>query len=167
MAAAVAACSAALIPGLALAAQQAPAAAARAAAPACETPGLVVWLDTNGSGTAGSVIYNLEFTNLSGHACTVNGFPYIRAISISGHVLGRAAAFSGTPHTVTIHRGHTATAKLQIVDAGNYPPSACHPVTAAGRRVYPPNQTRAKEVPFPYSACVSNGPVVLRVGPLQ
>ena len=89
------------------------------------------------------------------------------AISISGHVLGRAAAFSGTPHTVTIRRGHTAAAKLQIVDSGNYPPSACHPVTAAGLRVYPPNQTRAKEVPFPYSACVSNGPVVLRVGPLQ
>jgi Protein of unknown function (DUF4232) len=169
IAAAITGGCAVLIPGLALAAQGAPTAVpARAVAPACQTPGLVVWLDTNGNGTAGSVFYNLKVTNLSGHACTLNGFPFIRAISIGGQVLGRPAAFgSGVPHTVTISRGGTATAQLQIIDVGVYPASACHRVTAAGLRVYPPNQTRAKDVPFPFAACASHGPVVLRVGPVR
>ena len=34
-----------------------------------------------------------------------------------------------------------ATAELQIVDAHNYSPSTCRPVTATHSRVYPPNQT--------------------------
>lgn len=170
IAAALGACCAVLVPGLALAAPAAPAAVAprvTAIAPACQTPGLVVWLDTNGNGTAGSVYYHLEFTNLSGHPCTLNGFPFIRAIRVNGQVLGRRAAFAGVPHLVTIGRGRTVTALLQIVDAGAYSPSACHPVTAAGLRVYPPNQTRAKDVPFPFAACASHGPIVLRVGPVR
>src|SRR5919108_4144285 len=106
IAAAITASSALLAPALALAAPGAPpAAAVPAVAPACQTPGLVAWLDTNGNGTAGSVVYNLEFTNLSGHACTVNGFPFIRSISIGGQVLGRPAPFGpGVPHQVTIGR---------------------------------------------------------------
>jgi Domain of unknown function (DUF4232) len=68
---------------------------------------------------------------------------------------------------VTIGRGKTATAVLQIVDAGNFPPSACHPVTAAGLRVFPPNQTRSKVVPFPFGACSRRGPVYLIVGPVR
>jgi len=27
----------------------------------CQTPGLVVWLDTTGNGTAGSIYYDLQF----------------------------------------------------------------------------------------------------------
>ena len=56
IAAIITACSAVLVPGLALASPGSPAATgAPTVAPACETPGLVVWLDTNGTGTAGSV----------------------------------------------------------------------------------------------------------------
>jgi hypothetical protein len=162
----VTASCAVLLPSLALAAPGSPSAAA--VAPACETPGLVVWLDTNGNGTAGSIHYTLEFTNLSRQACTLNGFPFVRATSISREVLGRRAAFeSGVPHTVTIARGRTATADLQIVDVGVYSPAACHPVAAAGLRVYPPNQTRARDVPFPFASCASRGPVFLRAGPVR
>jgi hypothetical protein len=183
LAAAIGGCCAILLPGSALAAPAAPArpaprvtaprvtaqyrTTARVTAPACETPGLVIWLDTSGDGAAGSVFYDLEFTNLSAHACTLNGFPFINAVSLTGSRLGRRAAFEqAVPHAVTLGVGQTVKAVLQIVDVGNLPPSQCKPVDAAGLRVFPPNQTRAKAVPFPFGACSASGPVYLRVAPV-
>jgi hypothetical protein len=168
--AAAAACAAILAPAIALAAPAAPSrATSPAAAPGCQTPGLVIWLDTNGSGAAGSVFYNLKFTNLSGRRCTLNGYPFITAVNLRGHQLGRRAAFdhSRVPHVVTLGPGRTATAVLQIVDVGNFPASACRPVTAAGLRVFPPNQTRSKMVPFPFGACSRSGPIYLMVRPVR
>jgi hypothetical protein len=158
-----------LVPASALAAPGSPAgAASRAITRECQTPRLVIWLNTNGSGTAGSTFYHLEFTNLSRHRCTLNGFPFVRAVDLRRHRLGSRASFGHrTPHAVTLGRGKTAKAVLQIVDAGNFPPSACHPVTAAGLRVYPPNQTRSKVIPFPFSACSRKGPVYLIVRPVR
>ena len=43
------------------------------------------------------------------------------------------------------------------LDAGNFSPSLWHPVTAAGLRVYPPNQNASKTVPFPFLACSGTG----------
>ena len=143
--------------------------AATAAVPLCQTPGLVIWLDTNGNGTLGSAYYHLEFTNLSGQSCTLNGFPFLAAVDLHGHQVGSRAAFdhSTAPHQVTLGRGKTVTAVLQVVDTGNYPRAACHPVTAAGLRVYPPNQTRSKIVPFPLAACAKASPHILFVGPVR
>ncbi|MGO9080461.1 MAG: DUF4232 domain-containing protein [Streptosporangiaceae bacterium] len=167
-AAAAIACAAALTPAIALAAPGAATAPAASTAPACQTPGLVEWINTSGSGAAGSVFYQLKFTNLSGHRCTLNGFPYVLAVNLRGHQVGRRAAFGGgTPRQVTLRKGHTATALLQIVDVGNFPAARCRPVTAAGLRVYPPNQTRAKVIPFPFRACSKTGPVYLSVRPVR
>jgi hypothetical protein len=164
--AAAIACAAMLWPATALAAPASP--AARDVAPACETPGLVVWLNTTGSGAAGSTSYMLNFTNLSGHRCTLNGFPFILGVNLSGQQLGRRASFdrTKTPHTVSLAAGATGTAVLKIEEVGDFTPSACHPVTAAGFRVFPPNQTRAKKVPFPFGACSRRGPVYMTVGPV-
>jgi hypothetical protein len=153
----------ALVPAAAVAAKTSP-----TSAPACMTPGLVVWLNTAGDGTAGSIYYTLEFTNLSGHACTLNGYPFIHAVSLSGGLLGHVASFdhTHTPVSVTLANGATRKATLRIVEAGNFPASTCHQVTAAGLQVYPPNQTRAKIVPFPFNACSHTGPLYLSVGPV-
>ena len=174
LAAAIVGCCAILLPGAALAAPSAPGApsalahpAAHAITPGCETPGLVIWLDTNGDGAAGSVFYKLKFTNLSGHTCTLNGFPFINAVSLTGSLLGHRAGFTGGPaHQVTLGQGQTATALLQIVNVLNFPAAQCKPVTAAGFRVFPPNQTRAKVVPFPFGACSASGPAFMFVRPV-
>jgi hypothetical protein len=171
LAAATAGCCAILLPGAALAAPSAPPAPARQAAhaivPGCETPGLVIWLDTSGNGAAGSVYYKLEFTNLSGHKCTLNGIPFINAVSLTGSLLGHRAAFAHiSPHRITLRRGQTGTAVLQIVNVLDIPPSRCKPVTAAGLRVFPPNQTRAKVVPFPFRACSASRPVFMFARPV-
>jgi hypothetical protein len=138
---------------------------AAASTPKCATSGLVVWLDTQGNGAAGSIFYTLEFTNLSGHTCTLSGYPGVSAVDLAGHQLGGAASrdTARTPHLVTLTSGASATAMLRIVEAGNFPSSSCHEATAAGLRVFPPNLTTSKVVPFPFPACSLAGPVYLSV----
>jgi hypothetical protein len=136
-----------------------------AAAAGCSTSTLVVWLDTQANGAAGSVTYNIEFTNLSTHTCTLGGYPGVSAVSLGSRQLGTSASrdTARRPHTVSLPPGHTRSASLRIVDAGNFPASSCHPVTAAGIRVFPPNQTVAKVIPFPFAACSRSGPTYLFV----
>ena len=162
--------AAALAAAIALAASPIAAAsrARTAAVPACATSGLVVWMNTMGNGTAGSIYYTLEFTNLSGHACTLKGYPGVSAVNLSGHQLGSPGGRDpfATASTVTLSAAgahQTATATLRIVQAGNFPAATCAITTAAGIRVYPPNQTASKVVPFPFSACSHTGPVILTV----
>jgi hypothetical protein len=130
------------------------------------TPRLVVWLATNdGGAAAGSVFYNLNFTNLSGHPCTLAGYPGVSAVDLGRRPLGSAAGRN--PHqpsrVVTLRPGDTASAVLQISQAANFPSGACHRVTAAGLRVYPPDAFKSKIVPIPFPACSRTGPVYLHV----
>jgi hypothetical protein len=136
----------------------------------CATSGLVIWLNhTAGAGTAGSVYYSLQFTNLSGRACTLQGYPGVWALNLSGHQISSAASreTSQRPRSVTLAAGATASALLRIVDAGNFPPSSCRQMTAAGLRVYPPCQSASKLVPFPFAACAGARDSVLSVGAVQ
>ena len=155
-------------PAIALANAGSPARPAAATfTPLCQTPDLVVWLNTNGNGAAGTIFYKLHFTNLSRHACTLNGFPFLFAVNLAGKQVGPRAVFRTppSPRRVTVGRGKTVTATLGIVETGNFSPRACRPVTAAGLRVFPPNQTRSKLVPFPFSTCSNGrGPASLTIG---
>jgi Domain of unknown function (DUF4232) len=147
---------------LAVSAGGVPASAAGSPAPPCAARGLVVWLDTQGSGAAGSIYYRLEFTNLSGHACTLRGYPRIAAVSLSGRQLGSVSARLGSPTPlVRLANRDTSSAVLQVVEVGNFSSSACRPVTAAGLRVFPPHQSSARVVPFPFGACSRAGPQYL------
>jgi hypothetical protein len=141
---------------------------ARIATPACATSGLDVWLNTAGDGAAGTIYYKLNFTNLSGSTCTLFGFPGVSGVTLGGSQLGSAAGRDGgTPQTVTLANNATAVATLGIVETGNFPPAQCQAVTAAGLKVYPPNQTQARVAPFPFSACSKTGEIYLKIGPVQ
>ena len=143
----------------------------------CTTADLDVWLNTNGNGAAGSTYYNLNLTNLSAATCTLYGYPGISAITQAGVQVGSAAARDSAHavslitltsarsakglETSTAH--NTATVILQIAVAENFPQTTCVPITAAGLRVYPPNQKESTVVPFPFVACGKSGPRVLHV----
>jgi hypothetical protein len=165
------ACAAALAPAAALAGTASPAApGAAVGAPRCATSGLVVWMNTQGDGAAGSIYYTLKFTNLSGHACTLRGYPGISAVSLSGRQLGTPAQRGTEPATaVRLASGATAYAVLQYSDVvtNGGGPRPCDPVTAAGLRVYPPDQTASKIVPFPLKACTRSGLAYMGVAPVQ
>jgi hypothetical protein len=150
-------------------------------APRCTTGDLVVWLNTTGNGGAGSIFYNLEFTNLSSHSCVISGYPGVSAIGTAGQQLGIAAGHNAEHATgrITLSSGSanagrngfqvgsTATVVMSITEAGNYSASACRPVAAAGLRVYPPDQTASKVIPFPFVACSRRGPLILHVESAQ
>jgi hypothetical protein len=135
----------------------------------CSTSGLVIWLANGfGNGTAGSVYYKLEITNLSGRACTLEGFPGVVAVDLSGRRLGaKAQPEPGKrPRLAKLVKGASATVQLRIVEAGAISPSVCRPAMAAGLRVSPPGQTSSRLVPLPFEAC-SRGSSVLSVGPVR
>jgi hypothetical protein len=142
-----------------------PTGALAASTPTCATSGLVIWLNQEGGGGAlGSIYYKLELTNLSGHTCTLYGFPGVAAVNLAGRQLGLAATREQTPKKglvtlaggrATLANSETATAIVRIIDVGALP--GCRPVAAAGLRVYPPGQTRSKVVPFPFETCSRGG----------
>jgi hypothetical protein len=158
-----------------------PLASSAATAPECTTASLDVWLNTNGNGAAGSSYYSLNLTNLSASTCSLYGYPGISAITQAGVQVGSAASRSSAHavsvitltsarsakglETSTAH--NTATVVLQITDAENYPQASCVPITAAGLRVYPPNQKESTVVPYPFVACAKTGPRVLHVESVQ
>jgi hypothetical protein len=138
------------------------AAPADAAVPACKTKQLVVWLDTQSNGAAGTIFYTLNFTNV-GAKCTLRGYPGVSAASQNRHQLGRAAIRNNgtTVKTVTLSgttgsgpsKANTAHATLGITDTGVLSQGACHRTTASGLQVFPPNQGAAAFVPYPFPAC--------------
>jgi hypothetical protein len=138
-----------------------------AATPGCSSSQLVNWLDTNANGTAGTIFYELQFTNL-GNTCTLRGYPGVSAVSLSHQQLGRPARrVTGIKlKTITLKRGATVKAALGIEDTGAIPSSQCKAVTAAGLRVFAPNTTGSTVIPFPFSTCSASGTSSLTIRPV-
>lgn len=164
--AAALACSAAAAPALA-----APAASARTASAAttshrhvrhCTSSNTVTWLGLGaGGGAAGTIFYPIEFTNTGHHACTLYGYPGVRAVTSSGRTIGYPARHSGRRHLVTLRPGWTAHAILGIVQAGNV--AGCHLTHDAYLRIWAPRQKASTTIPsFTFDACWNRS--VLRVG---
>jgi len=161
--------SGALLAGIACAVLAASATAgantAASATPRCKTPRLEVWLGVGaGGGQAGSILYPLEFTNVSGHTCQLHGFPGVSA-EVAGHQAGSAAGrdHSVPAQTVTLRNGATAHSFVQILDVSAFSPASCNAVTADGLTVYPPGAFTAAQIPFRFRACSAKGPVFLSV----
>jgi Protein of unknown function (DUF4232) len=160
------ACAASLAVALPLASAAGPRAVA-SSSPPCKTSGLVVWSNNGaGGGTAGSVYYKVRFTNLSGHTCTLTGYPKVSAVNLAGKPIGSPAQQEAgqVPKLVTLAKGATATVLLRVVDPGNFSPSVCHEATAAGLRVSPPGQSASKLIPLPFATCSRGGQSTLSVG---
>lgn len=129
--------------------------ASPAVAPGCATSSLQL-KQGPAEGYAGGTDEEIEFTNTSGAACTLYGFPGVSLVSAPPYTQIGLAAKRGTSspvRLVTLGPGATASATLQIVDAMNYPPATCSPVKAAYLRVYPPNQTVPAYLPNTSYAC--------------
>jgi Domain of unknown function (DUF4232) len=130
----------------------------------CAATNTQTWLGLGvGGGTAGSIYYPLEFSNVGHRACTLSGYPGVSAFGNGGGQIGPAATRNTQNHgTVTLAPGATAHAILRVVDWG----ALCSKEVAAdGLKVYPPGETRSEPVPFSFGACAHRG--VLIVGPVR
>jgi Protein of unknown function (DUF4232) len=141
------------------------------AAPACRASQLGVWVAiSQGKAALGSAFYPLEFTNLSGHACSLYGYPGVSALSRTGAQLGSPASHypDGTPRTVLIGAGGTAHALFIWSDAAVYTAPRCGPTSDVQLlRVYPPGQRSATDALFSLEACSRPGVTYLSVGPIK
>ena len=144
--------------------------AASASASPCATAHLIVWLPNGiGNGAAGSVFYKLRITNAGSAACTIKGFPTVRAVNLSGQPIGKPAAKEAGQKagTVKLAKGGSASFQLRIVNPGNFSPADCHQASAAGLRASPPGGGGAKVVPLPFETCAKPIEPVLSVGPVK
>ena len=138
---------------------------------ACATANLSVGLQTNvGGGAAGSQYVPISFTNTSGAACAMYGFPGVSFVtgpngSQIGAPASRQTSFPSVAVTVAAHA--TAHAWLQVAEAGNYPASTCHPVTVHWLKVYPPANTAASYLSHTFTACSSAKVTIMMVDPVR
>jgi len=145
--------------------------AATAGLAACDTSALSVTLagDAEG-GAAGSTYVPIDFTNTSGSACTLYGYPGVSFVTgPAGTQIGAAATRASNISSVSVLVAAHATAHawLQVAGAGNYPAATCQPVTAHWLRVYPPGNTAASYVGQSFPACADGKVAILTVMPVR
>jgi hypothetical protein len=138
----------------------------RAGTRPCRATGLRVTIGT-ADGSAGSLYYPLDFTNVSGVTCTMSGYPGVffatgpDGTPIGGPAIRNPAA---ARKLVTLAPGLTAHASLQVVVAQNYPPTLCKPVTAHWLQVFPPASYAADYVAFTALTCAGKVPAGTTLG---
>src|ERR1700761_8871336 len=77
------------------------------------------------NGAAGTIYYSLDFTNVSGSSCFVEGYPGVSLVSAgnaSGSQIGADAKRDPvvTPKQIVLAPGHVANAQLGVAEAGNF-----------------------------------------------
>ena len=133
----------------------------------CATSALTISLGP-ANGTAGTTFYPLKFVNKSKTSCTLTGYPGVSAVTSSGKQIGNAAMrVNAKFRTVTLAPGKQQSSSIGIVDTGNFSPSSCAPVTAAGLKIFPPNQSQAVTIKKKFSTCSSTTTNSLTVRPIK
>ena len=123
------------------------------AAPHCAAGGLRVALGA-GRRVSGTVTrYALEFTNVSGAACTLAGYPEVAAYRGDGVQVGPAAARGSAVAAgrVQLAPGQTAHAVLDVTA----PVARCRPVRVSGLSVVVPGAAAARYVKRPLTTCAA------------
>ena len=120
------------------------------------------------NGAAGTIYYNIDFTNTSSSSCFVQGYPGVSLVSAgngAGTQIGTdAKRVPVTPsHQIVLAPGQTANAALGVAEAGNFPASSCNPVTAHWLKVFPPDQTVAAYVAFTTQTCASTTTATMHI----
>jgi len=139
----------------------------------CRSASLHVTVNTAAAGAAaGSTYYPVDFTNTSGSACAMYGYPgvsFVTAGSGTGTQVGAAAQENPAygKLAVRLDPGGVAHAWLQVAEAGNFPGAACKPQTVQWLKVFPPGQTVAIYVSHSFDACAALSAPLLFVMPVR
>jgi hypothetical protein len=122
-----------------------------------------------GSAAAGSSFYPIDFTNTSGSACTLYGYPGVSFVTASGSQVGTPATEDPTfpRQLVTLAPGGTAHADLRVATAQNYPSATCSPVAVSSIRVFPPGQTSSLVIALSSTGCANPAVQILAVQTVQ
>jgi hypothetical protein len=133
----------------------------------CATSSLKVSLGP-ANATAGTTFYPLKFVNTGKTSCTLSGYPGVSAVTSSGKQIGNPASRQNIKFkTVTVAPGKQQSASIGIADTGNFSASKCAPVTAAGLKIIPPNQSQSVTIKKKFSTCSSTSTTSLTVRPIK
>lgn len=135
--------------------------------PRCAATDLAVWVNSESSnGAAGTIYYHLDYTNISGHTCHLYSWPGVSALNGARKQLGAAAQRTGSAPAVYVNipANGTAHSMLGYTDVQVTP--ACKPAAATYLKVFPPDDTQARDAFFPLSVCTTSTPD-LKVGRVQ
>ena len=130
----------------------------------CATTGLKLTVGT-ANGAAGTIFYPLDFTNTSGSACTMYGYPGVAFVSSpGGSQIGAPASrrVAAAPTVITVAPGATAHATLAVSDVliGN---NCKHQLQVHWVQVYPPDQFKALFAPLSRQGCADKSLVTMGV----
>jgi hypothetical protein len=117
------------------------------------------------NGAAGTIFYPLDFTNTSGSACTMFGYPGVAFVSSpGGSQIGAPAnrRVAAAPTVLTVAPGATAHATLAVSDVliGN---NCKHQQQVNWVQVYPPDQFSALSAPLSRQGCADKSLVTMGV----
>ena len=110
----------------------------------------------------------VDFTNVSGAACTLSGYPQVSAYRAGGAQVGNAAILDTSVTAQRIVLAPGASAHAAVVESVSA--DRCRPVAATGLRVVPPGMDVARYVRHAITACSAAGrkaPVFLHVRAVQ
>jgi uncharacterized protein DUF4232 len=143
---------------------------APAQVPRCHTDGLTATV-VPGDSAAGHFGLKIVFTNATDHTCNMYGYPGVSFLTgPAGSQINQPAQRStgeGGSVLVPLAPGGKAHADLLLVDTGNFPSSSCQPVTAAGIRIYPPDETQSMFVASAQQICSVNGVGLAAIYPVH
>jgi hypothetical protein len=122
----------------------------------------------SGNGAAGTIYYNIDFTNVGTGTCSVAGYPGVSLVSAASNAGSQVGADAKrdavTPaKQIVLAPGQTAHAVLGVAEAGNFPAGKCNPVTAHWLKVFPPDQTVAAYASFTTQTCASTSVPTMRI----
>jgi hypothetical protein len=120
----------------------------------CKSPDLKLSF-SGGDAGAGTVYRSLVFTNVSGHTCTIQGFPGVSYVGgADGHQVGQPAVRVGDKGpAITLNKGETASAAIGFVNVQNFDTVTCQPQPVRGLRIYPPQETASLFIGMSATGC--------------
>jgi len=123
-----------------------------AATTRCAASGLRISVGAGARVTSVITRFPVEFTNVSGAACTLAGYPQVTAYRGDGVLVGNAATrdLSVAARRVLLAPGQTAYATLD-----SSVPAGCRPVRVSGLRVVLPGQSAVSYVRRPLTTCAA------------
>jgi hypothetical protein len=121
------------------------------------------------NGAAGTIFYPLDFTNTSGSACTMYGYPGVAFVSSpGGSQIGAPASrrVAAAPTVITVAPGATAHATLAVSDVliGN---NCKHQLQVHWVQVYPPDQYSALFARLRRQGCANRSLVTMHVNTVR
>jgi hypothetical protein len=140
------------------------ASAGASSTPECRSRDLRASFAADGGAAASHRFGHLRLHNVSGHTCVVQGYG---GLSFVGHGNGTqvGAAAGRTPSArprVVLAPGERAASLVEITSPDPYPRKTCHRTHVDGFRVYVPDSTVAKFVPYGTVTCANPKLVMLQ-----